>query len=89
MKNPLLKNPVFLNVFILVISGFISFFTLLFGIAHIIEGTTQSIEGTSPDIPKDQAILGVIMVALLCIVGIISLLLTIAAIIAIIKRIRA
>ncbi|WP_242086546.1 hypothetical protein [Aestuariivivens sediminis] len=86
MKNPLVKNAVVLNVVILIISGFISFIFLTIGIAHLIGGITQNIKGTSPDIPKGEAILGGIMVVLLCIIGFISLLLTIAAIQAIIKR---
>ena len=86
MKNPLLKNPVLLNVVILIISGFISWFTLLMGIAHIIEAIKQNINGTSPDIPKEEAILGAVIVTLLCVIGIIFLLLTIAASLAIIKR---
>ncbi|WP_370477103.1 hypothetical protein [Tamlana flava] len=89
MRNPLLNKPVLLNVVILIISGFISFFTLLFGIAHIIQGVKQNIEGKSPYIPNGEVVLGVIIVALLCIIGIMSLLLTIAAILAIIKRIKA
>ncbi|WP_370480279.1 hypothetical protein [Tamlana flava] len=89
MRNPLLNKPVLLNVVILLISGFISFIFLTIGFAHLIGGTTQSIKGTSPDIPKGEAVLGGIIVVLLCIIGIMSLLLTIAAIIAIIKRIKS
>lgn len=88
MRNPLLNKPILLNVIILIISGFISFFTLLFGIAHLIEGITQIIEGSSSDISKGEHILGSIIVFMLCIVGVISLLVTIAAIQAIIKRIK-
>lgn len=86
MKNPLIKKPVLLNVVILIISGIISLFTLTFGIAHLIEGIIQTIEGKRPNIPVGESILGWFMVALLCVIGVISLLLVVAAIQAIIKR---
>ncbi|MBU3822073.1 hypothetical protein KO566_08380 [Flavobacteriaceae bacterium XHP0103] len=88
MKNTLLNKPVLLNVIILIISGYISFIFLTIGVAHLIGGIIQKIEGASPDIPKGEAILGGIVVVLLCIIGFVSLLLTIAAIQAIIKRIK-
>ncbi|WNH13624.1 hypothetical protein [Thalassobellus suaedae] len=85
MKNPLLKTPVFLNVVILIISGIISWFALLMGIAHIIEGSSSP---PNPDIPKIQAMIGWVVVMFLCIVGIVSLVITVAAILAIFKRYR-
>jgi len=82
MKNLLLKNSVSLNVVILIISGFISWFTLLMGIAHIIEG----IGSPNPNIPKIQSMIGWFMVMFLCIIGIVSLVIAVAAILAIFKR---
>ncbi|WP_242202052.1 hypothetical protein [Aestuariivivens insulae] len=86
MKNPLLKNPVFFNVVILIISGIISAFTLIFGVAHLFEGVRQIIKGNGHEIPLTESILGWVIVLMLCVVGIISLLLAVAAIQAIFKR---
>jgi len=86
MKNPLLKAPILLNVFILVISIIICPFPLLFGFAHLIEGITQIFNGTSPNHPLGEAMLGWLTVSFLCIIGVGFLVLGIAALIAIIKR---
>ena len=88
MKNPLLKKPFLMIIVILVIAGFVSWFTLLFGFAHLIEGIIQLIEGTSPNIPVGETILGWFFVIVLCIIGIITLFITIAAIKAIISKLK-
>lgn len=86
MKNPLLNAPVLFNVAILIISGFVSWFTLTFGLAHLIEGISQINKGSSLDIPSGEYILGWVIVLMLCAVGISSILLTVAAMVAIMKR---
>ena len=86
MKNPFLKAPLFLNIVVLIVSGSISAFSLLFGFAHVLEGITQFIEGSGPDIPMGELLLGWTIVIFLCILGIGTLITTIAAIRAIDKR---
>lgn len=78
MKNPFLKTPLLLNIGLLVITGIISVFTLLFGLAHAYEGITQAIEGTSPDIPASESLLGSIIVCFLCVIGIGAIVVAIA-----------
>lgn len=89
MKNPLLKAPLLLNIVILVISGIISFFTLLFGLAHLYEGIRQIIEGNGAYIPIGESLLGWVIVLLLFIIGISALVIAIAAINGIINKIRS
>ena len=79
MKFPVIRLPIFANIIIVIISAFISWFTLLFGIAHIFEGG-------NPDIPDSEHLIGVIAVTTLCVIGIIFLIITIAAIRGIIER---
>ena len=73
MKFPTIRLPILVNVVIVLISAFISWFGLLFGIAHIFEGR-------NPDIPDSEHIKGVIAVTILCVIGIIFLVIAIAAI---------
>ncbi|WP_223552120.1 MULTISPECIES: hypothetical protein [Aestuariivivens] len=80
MKNPFLKFPFWFNFIILIISLPISAFGLMFGFAHVVEGIRQSIEGVTP--PPDAFEGGVIVVGL-CLIGIITLLITIGAFLAI------
>ena len=75
-----------LNIVVLIVSGSISAFTLLFGFAHVIEGISQFIEGSGPDIPTGESLLGWTIVIFLCILGIGTLITTIAAIIALDRR---
>lgn len=79
MKNPFLKNPIWINIIILILLIPISAFTLLFGFAHVVEGIKQAIEGVSP--PPD-ALLGWIVVISLCLIGMITFFLIIGVIIA-------
>ena len=81
MKFPILKAPIVVNVIIVIISAFISWFTLLFGIAHIIEGRNY-------DIPYSEHLKGVAVVTMLCIVGVVFLIITIAAIRGILHKLR-
>ena len=82
MKYLVIKAPIWLNVIIAVISGWISWFGLLFGIAHLFEEP-------NPDSPRSEHYVGVAMVGFLCILGIAFLILFIASIRGIIARIMA
>jgi len=73
MKFPTIRLPIFVNLVIVLISSIISWFGLLFGIAHIIEGK-------NPDIPNSEHIKGMIAVTVLCMIGIIFLCIAIASI---------
>jgi uncharacterized membrane protein HdeD (DUF308 family) len=83
MKNPFLKVPFWINLIIIIIFTPISAFALLFGFAHVVEGIMQSFEGVSP--PPD-AILGWIIVISLCLIGIITSLITIGAFLALLDN---
>lgn len=86
MRNPLLNAPLWLNIPILIVSGIISFFCLLFGFAHVIEGTKQFIQGTNTHIPVNAQILGGIIVFSLCVIGIAMLIVVLASIKGILKN---
>ena len=86
MRNPLLKAPLLLNIVVLILSGIISAFSLIFGFAHVFEGIKQFIEGNGPDIPTEQTLLGWTIVIFLCVLGIGTLYITIASIRAIYHR---
>lgn len=73
MKFPILKAPIVMNLFVIIVSAVVSFITLTIGIAHIFG------EG-NPDIPMAEQLLGVAVVAMLCAIGLVFLLLIIAAI---------
>ena len=80
MKFPVIRLvirlPKFLNIVILVISLIIAGFTLLFGIAHIIEGIFSE---PNPNVPYSEKILGWTFVIGLCVVGVVFLLIAIAS----------
>ncbi|WP_242091724.1 hypothetical protein [Aestuariivivens sediminicola] len=80
MKNPFLKFPFWFNFILLIIFLPISTFTLIFGFAHVVEAIRQSIKGVTP--PPD-AFEGGIIVMSLCLIGIITLLITIGTFLAI------
>jgi len=86
MKFPVIRESYFLNVVILLVSLFVSWFGLLFGIAHLIEGIFGN--DPNPDIPLIQSIMGWIIVIGLCVVGVIFLLIAIASIKGIIYKIK-
>lgn len=86
MKNLLLNVPLWLNIPILIVSGIVSFFCLLFGFAHVIEGTKQLIQGTNTHIPVNEQILGGIIVFSLCVIGIAMLMVVLASIKGILKK---
>ena len=73
MKLPVLKAPILVNIVTVIFSVIISGFTLLFGIAHLIEGR-------NPNIPYSEHLLGLTFVIILCVVGVIFLVIAIAAI---------
>ena len=81
MKLPVIRESYFLNIVILLISLFVSWFTLLMGLAHLIEGK-------NPNVPYSEHIKGVTFCIILCIVGVIFLLIAIASIKGIIYKIK-
>ena len=79
MNFPTLKAPILVNIIIAIISAIISSFTLLFGIAHLVEGR-------NPNIPYSEHLKGLTMVIILCVIGVVFLVVTIAAIKGIIDK---
>ena len=63
MKLLVIKESYFLNIFILMFSLFVSFFSLLFGLAHLIEGR-------NPNIPDLEHQKGVMICIGLCVIGV-------------------
>lgn len=62
MKLPVLKAPILVNIFTVIFPAFISWFALLFGIAHIFEDR-------NPNIPYSEHLKGVVIT--LCVVGVV------------------
>jgi len=85
MKFPVIRESYFLNVVILLVSLFVSWFTLLFGIAHLIEGIFGA---PNPNIPMVESIMGWIIVIGLCLVGVLFLVIAIASIKGIIYKLK-
>ena len=81
MKLPVLKAPILVNIVIVIFSAFISWFTLLFGIAHLIGGR-------NPNIPYSEHLKGVAVVITLCVVGVVFLVITIAAFRGVLDRVK-
>lgn len=73
MKLPVIRESYFLNIFILMFSLFVSFFSLLFGIAHLIEGR-------NPNIPDSEHQKGIMICIGLCVIGVIFLAIVFASI---------
>jgi len=73
MKFPVIKAPLLVNIVIIIFSAIISWFTLLFGLAHLIEGK-------NPSVPYSEHIKGVTICIVLCVVGVIFLGIVFAAI---------
>ena len=88
MKFPTIKAHILVNIVIVIFSAFISCFTLLFGFAHLFEGVKQIIVGGGSDIPLQESLLGWVFVIMLCIIGIITLVITIASIRGIIYKLK-
>ena len=84
MKLPVIRESYFLNTVILLISLFVSFITLVFGSAHLIEAAMN------PELYKDdpQNLIGGIFCTGLCLVGVIFLLIAFASIKGIIYKIK-
>ena len=72
MKLPVIRESYVLNIVILIFSLFVSWFTLLMGIAHLIEDR-------NPNIPYSEHIMGVIVCISLCFIGVLFLLIALAA----------
>ncbi len=86
MKLPVIRESYILNIFILVFSLFVSWFSLLFGGAHLVEAIINP--ERDPDIPYYESIMGWIMIIGLCLAGVIFLLIAIASIKGIIYKIK-
>ena len=84
MKLPVIRESYFLNIVILIVSLFVSWFTLLFGLAHIYE----AIFGPTPFDYKLDSIIGAVFCIGLCIVGVAFLLIAIASIQGILYKIK-
>lgn len=80
MKFPVIKAPLIVNIIIVVLSIIISGFTLLFGISHLVGGIAQLFEGGNPDISNSEQLLGWFMVIVLCVIGVVFLVIAVAAI---------
>ena len=63
MKIPVIKAPRFVNILIVIVSAIIGGFSLLFGLAHLIEGR-------NPNIPYSEHLKGVMICLGLCLIGI-------------------
>lgn len=85
MRLPVLKAPVLINIFVVLVSMAIGGFSLLFGFAHVIEGIKV---GRNPNIPLREEMLGWTFVILLCIIGVVFLVITIAAIRGILDKVN-
>ncbi len=70
MKFLVIRESYFLNIVILLISLFVSFFSFLFGIANLI----------TPDVSDDFLVQNTIVCIVLCIIGVAFLLIAIASI---------
>ena len=75
MKLPVIRESYILNIIILLVSLFVSWFTLLFGLAHLIEGGERN-----PNIPHYEHVLGVTFCVSLCLIGIVFLVIAYVAI---------
>ena len=73
MKIPAIKAPRLVNIVIVILTGVIGGFSLLFGIAHLIEGR-------NPSVPNSEHIKGVIICIALCLIGLICALVFYAAV---------
>ena len=78
MKFLVIRESYFLNIVILLISLFVSFFSFLFGIANLI----------TPDISDDFLVQNSIVCIVLCVIGIVFLLIAIASIQGIVYKIK-
>ncbi|MEL0455548.1 hypothetical protein WJN01_04875 [Flavobacteriaceae bacterium SZ-1-7] len=81
MKLPIIKGSYLLNVPLIIVSIYISWLTLLFGIAHLVGGK-------NPDITFAQHLMGVAFCIVLCVIGIVFLIVALAAIRGIIQKLK-
>ena len=81
MKLPVIRESYFLNIAILLFSLFVSFFSLLFGIAHLIEGR-------NPNIPNSEHVKGLMVCIVLFVMGVVFLLIAIASIKGILYKLK-
>ncbi len=84
MKFPRIDGSMFFNITIIIISGFVAWFCLLMGAAHIIEGILHP----NYSIPIGEQLLGGAFCVGLCIIGLISLWVAIGATIGVVNRFK-
>ena len=81
MKFPVIRESYFLNIFIVLFSLFVSWFCLLFGLAHLFEGG-------NPKIINLEHIAGIMFSIGLCVIGVIFLFIAYAAIRGILYKLK-
>lgn len=81
MKFLVIQKSYLINVVIFLISLFVSWFTLLFGLAHLLEPK-------NPNVPNSEHMMGVTFCIVLCLIGIVFLLIAFASIKGIIYKIK-
>ena len=81
MKFPAIKAPFLVNIVILIFSLFVSWFTLLFGLAHLLGAK-------NPNVPYSETIKGVIICIVLCLVGVIFLVVAVTSIKGILYKLK-
>ena len=81
MKFLVIQKSYLINVVIFLISLFVSWFTLLFGLAHLIEDK-------NPNVPYSEHIKGVVFCIILCLVGVVFLVVALASIKGILDKLK-
>lgn len=84
MKFPSIEGSLFFNLGIICISGFVAWFTLLMGGAHLVEGVLHPNSG----IPVIEHFLGILFCIGLCLIGLLSLWVAIGAIIEVVNKFK-
>ena len=80
MKLPMIRESYFMNILILIGSLILSFFCLLFGLAHLVE---LNFDGFNLD-----SAVGTAVCILLCVAGVVFLIITIAAVKGILYKLK-
>jgi hypothetical protein len=88
MKPSLFNWTDLLYVIAFLVSGFISWFTLTFGIGHLIEGIKQIIADSGTKYPREQNLEGWTIVIGLCVIGVVLLVIAVVLFLNILKRIK-
>lgn len=81
MKFPVIRESYFINTVVLILSLVISWFCLLFGLAHLFGER-------NPNIPVSESILGYVICIALCLLGIGFLIIAITSIKGILYKLK-